>query len=132
MTTPFWCLLIIVIIPYLLAGLGGYFRIKQTGRLDNNYPRVQLAALEGTGARIWAAQQNAWEAVVVFASSVFVAHLAGAAAETSATLAIVFVICRIIHAIFYIANLATLRSLVFIISLGCCLGLFYLAVTAVR
>jgi uncharacterized MAPEG superfamily protein len=130
MTIPFWCLFISIIIPYPLATLGGYFRRKQLGALDNHYPRIQSSRLEGVGARVYAAQQNAWEAAIVFATAVFTAHLSAADAQMSAILAIAFVIFRILHAIFYIADLATLRSLIFVLALLCCLGLYVLAMVA--
>ena len=130
MTTPFWCLLIIIVLPYVLAGMGGYFRVQQFGTLDNQQPRTQAASLEGIGARVYAAQQNAWEALPVFATSVFVAHLAGADAQKSAIAAMLFVIARILHAGFYLANLDKLRTLIFLVGLGSCIWLFILAARA--
>jgi uncharacterized MAPEG superfamily protein len=130
MTTPFWCLLIAVILPYVLSAAGGYFRMSQLGSLDNKHPRAQYAALQGTGARAWAAQQNAWEALPVFASAVLVAHLAGADPGRSATAALLFVAARVLHPIFYLANLDILRSLIFFVGFGSCLWLFVLAAQA--
>jgi uncharacterized MAPEG superfamily protein len=130
MTTPFWCLLAAVLIPYVLAMTGGYFRMKQFGSVDNKHPRAQAAALEGAGARAWAAQQNAWEALPVFASAVFVAHLAGADPQSSATAAVVFVVARVLHPVAYIANVDVARSLVFLVGLGSCVWLFVLAARA--
>jgi uncharacterized MAPEG superfamily protein len=130
MTVPFWCLLIVIFFPYGLAGLGGYYRTRQFGRLDNKYPRSQAAALEGTGARVFAAQQNAWEALPVFASAVFVAHLAGADPRLSATAAEVFLGARILHAVFYVANLDIARSAIFFVGFGSCIWLFVLAAQA--
>jgi uncharacterized MAPEG superfamily protein len=130
MTTPFWCLLVAVLIPYVLAMTGGYFRMKQFGSVDNKHPRAQAAALEGAGARAWAAQQNAWEALPVFASAVFVAHLAGADPQSSATAAVVFVVARVLHPVAYIANVDVARSLVFLVGLGSCVWLFVLAARA--
>jgi len=78
MTIPMWCLLIIAFIPYVLALLGIYFRIEQFGHWDNDNPRAQYARLEGAGWRVWAAQQNAWEALGLFTATVVVAHLAEA------------------------------------------------------
>ena len=43
MTTPLWCLVIVAILPYLLGFLGGYFRMRQFGSLDNKHPRFQQA-----------------------------------------------------------------------------------------
>jgi uncharacterized MAPEG superfamily protein len=130
MTTPFWCLLVVVLLPFVLAGLGGYFRFQQFGSVDNKTPRKQSAALEGAGARAMSAQQNAWEALAVFTAAVVVAHLAGADAGTSATASLVFVAARILHPIFYVTNLDALRSLSFLIGLGACISLFVSAARA--
>jgi uncharacterized MAPEG superfamily protein len=91
---------------------------------------VQAAALTGTGARVNAAQLNAWEALAVFSASVFVAHLAGADPGGSATASVVFVAARILHAVFYVTDLAPLRSLSFAVAFGACLRLFWLAAAA--
>lgn len=130
MTTPFWCLLIVAVLPYLLANLGGYFKFQQFGNLDNNHPRLQAARLEGIGARALAAQMNAWEALSVFSAAVFMAHLAHADPEASATAAKVFVATRIAHPAFYLADIAPARSAVFLVGLGALGRLFYLAATA--
>ncbi len=130
MTTPFWCLLIMVFIPYLLAGTTVYFRVKQFGKPDLQNPRTQAVDLKDGGARANAAQQNAWEAVAVFGAAVIVAHLAGADAATSATLAMVFIVARVLHPIFYITNIAPMRTLSFVVGFGCCIWLFVLAAGA--
>lgn len=130
MTTPFWCLLVVVLLPYVLTGVSGYYRGKQFGTVDNNQPRRQAAQLEGAGARAWAAQSNAWEALGVFAPAVFVAHLAGADPGSSAAASLVFVLARIAHPIAYIADVAPVRSLSFLVGLGSCLWLFGLAARA--
>lgn len=128
MTTPFWCLAIVIFFPYLLSTTAGYFKIKKFGRYDNNNPRIQAAQLEGAGARVYAAQQNTWEALIVFASAVFIAHLAGANAEQSALAAIGFVVARVAYMVAYLADWALVRSLVFSAGFACCLWLLYLAV----
>jgi uncharacterized MAPEG superfamily protein len=130
LTIPFWCLLVAIFMPYVLAGTSVYFRAQQFGAVDNNQPRVQAAALTGAGARAWAAQQNAWEALVVFGLSVFVAHAAGADPGSSALASEIFVVARVAHAFCYLADLATLRSLSFGVAMGCCLWLFGLAASA--
>lgn len=130
MTTPFWCLVIVAVIPFVLAGIGGYLRIQQLGSLDNNHPRIQAQQLEGVAARTYAAQQNAWEALPLFTAAVVVAHLGGANPGTAATASIVFVAARVIHAGLYIANLATLRSIIFFFALGAALTMFGSAILA--
>lgn len=127
MTIPFWCLLVAIVIPYVLGGVVGYARVQQFGTLDNKYPRIQQASLQGLGARAQAAENNAFEALPVFGAAVFVAHLAGADPGRSALLAEVFLGARILHAIFYLANVDTLRSLVFVVGFACCIGLFVIS-----
>ena len=130
MTTPFWCLLIAVAIPFVLAGVGAKFRIDQLGTLDAEHPRVQALELRNAAARAYAAQQNAWEALAVFTAAVMMAHIAGADAGTSATASMVFVAARVAHPVFYISNQAKLRSLSFIVGLGACITLLVSAARA--
>jgi len=130
MTTPFWCLLVAILLPYVYSTLGGYYRVQQFGTLDNKNPRAQAAALTGVGARVQAAQQNAWEALPVFSAAVFVAHLAGADPHLSSLAALLFIAARIVHGVVYVANLDALRSASFLVGAGACFWLFGLAATA--
>ncbi|GAM63456.1 hypothetical protein JCM19232_2436 [Vibrio ishigakensis] len=41
MPVALWVLLFVAIVPYLLAGLGGYMKIKHLGHLDNRHPRYK-------------------------------------------------------------------------------------------
>ena len=124
MTVPFWCLFIAMLIPILLAGAGGYFKTQQFGKVDNNNPRAQTAQLTGTGARAVAAQSNAWEALAIFAPAVIVNHLAGGGPGTAAILSCVWVGARIVHVGAYLADLAPLRSLAFLVAMACAVALF--------
>ena len=124
MTTPFWCLMIVVFMPIVLAWVGGYFRQQQFGSIDNKTPRVQAARLEGAGARATAAQANAWEALPMFTAAVIVAHLSGVSPEAAAPFAIGFVVSRILHAVFYLADLDKARSAAFLAGIGCLVMLF--------
>lgn len=130
MTTPFWCLALVALLPYVLSTAGGLLRMRQFGYLDNKHPRSQAAALEGVGARVQAAQANAWEALPFFATAVIVAHLAGADPESSARASVGFALTRILHPIFYAANWDWLRSGIFLVGLGCGIWLFVLAARA--
>lgn len=124
MTTPFWCLFAVIIIPIVLSGVGGYFRGKQFGSADNNQPRAQASQLEGAGARAYAAQANAWEALSMFTAAVLVAHLAGVPETEATPWAIAFVVARVLHPIFYIRDLAPARSLSFLVGMVCVVALF--------
>ena len=130
MTTPLWCLVIVALLPYPLAFTAGYFKTKQFGKIDNHLPRVQGAQLTGAGARVWAAQANAWEALAVFTVAVFAAQVAGADPARSATAAKLFVAARVAHAVCYLADWANARSLTFFVAIGSCIWLFVLAAHA--
>ena len=41
MTVPFWCLMVILIIPYLLFIYTMQCRARPLGRIDAHYPRMQ-------------------------------------------------------------------------------------------
>jgi uncharacterized MAPEG superfamily protein len=127
MTTPLWCLAAVAFLPYVCAWTGAYFKIRQLGTLDNKNPRRQAAQLEGAGARLVAAQANAWEALPFFTAAVVTAHLAGANPGKAATLSEVFVLTRVLHPIFYATDMDKLRSLVFLIGVACVVGLFWIS-----
>ena len=130
MTTPFWCLIVVTFLPILIAFSGAYFKTQQLGTIDNNNPRAQSAQLTGAGGRAVAAQSNAWEALAIFTVAVGVAHMAGADPGSSATAAVAFVVFRVLHAGFYIADLAPLRSVSFLGGLASSVWLFTLAAGA--
>ncbi len=130
MTTPLWCLLIVALLPYVLSFSGGYFRMRQFGTVDNKHPRQQAQQLEGVGARAMAAQANAWEALGFFTAVIAVLSFANpeaARGATAANLSIAFLATRVLHPIFYLANVDVARSLAFLVGLGCGIGLLWIA-----
>lgn len=130
MTTPLWCLVFVAFLPYLLAFTGSYFKMQQFGTIDNKHPRQQTAQLEGAGARVAAAQSNAWEALGVFTAAVAILHLANpeaARGATAANVSLAFLATRVAHPIFYLANIDIARSLVFMIGIACVVWLIVLA-----
>ena len=126
MSTIIACLFIGALFPIILSWVGAYFKMNQFGKVDNKNPRAQSAALEGIGQRAVAAQQNAWEALAVFTAGVVAYHAGGATSDIAGTLAVIWVIGRVLHAVFYLANLDALRTLAFIASLGCSIALFFI------
>jgi len=113
MTTVLWCLFLTTLLPIVLAVTGTIMRGRQLGTADNNNPRQQIQQLTGAAARIYAAQQNAWEALAVFTAAVVAAYITQADPARASQLALAFVGFRLLHAAFYAADLATLRSLAF-------------------
>jgi uncharacterized MAPEG superfamily protein len=82
MKVPFVCLALVLLLPYLLATYGAYYRKKSLGVIDNENPRAQAARLDAYGARIYASQKNAWEAATLFGASVLAARVAGVTSTT--------------------------------------------------
>jgi uncharacterized MAPEG superfamily protein len=130
MTIVLSCLLIAVLLPYVLTGVGAYHKGRQFGTVDNNNPRAQSAQLTGAGARAVAAQQNAWEALAVFTASLAAAFFAGVEPAGLAAPALLFVAARIAHAVCYVADLASARSLTFMVATAACLWIFVKALAA--
>ena len=131
MTVPLSCLVLLVFIPYLLAGAGAWQRKVQLGEVDNkNWRATQLPKLTGVASRIYSAQANTWEAIGLFTVCVVAAHLAGADAQQSAIAAVIFLAARVIYTVLYLADLDKLRTAVFLVGQFACLRLMYLAAIA--
>lgn len=123
-TLPFFCVLAAFLLAYLPKIPLSMAMAKAPGGYDNREPRTQQQALTGWGRRALAAHQNAFEAFPPFAASVMVAHLAHASAGVSSALALTHVAARTIYPVLYLANVATLRSLVWGVGFVATAGLF--------
>jgi uncharacterized MAPEG superfamily protein len=122
MKIPFICLALVLLIPYLLAAYGGYY----------SNPRAQAAQLEGYGARIYASQQNAWEAATLFSASVLAAYATGVTGYPIIVPCLLFLLFRIVHPVAYLRGWSRLRSAVSTAGLVCCTALLAGAIVAVR
>ena len=127
MTIVIGSLILAALMPMLVKTPLGYLQSKQPGGYDNHNPRQQQAALTGMGQRAVAAHNNAFEAFPPFATGVLLALWAQAPVEQMQMLCIVHVVARIGHAIFYLADLSTLRSLSWAVGLGSSIYLMCLA-----
>jgi len=127
---PFVCLAIVLLLPYLLATYGGYYRKKTLGVMDNQNPRAQAARLDTYGARIYAAQQNSWEAATLFTAAALAAQLAGVSPANTVLPCLLFVAFRLLHPVAYLKGWASLRSTVSTAGLACCAWLLVCAVIA--
>lgn len=120
MTIAYFCVLIAALMPYIFTGIA-----KFGGRRYNNYsPRDFLEKQEGYQKRAHWAQLNSFEAFPAFAAGVIIAHQMGTAQGTIDTLAIAFIILRVIYGVLYLTNKAPLRSLVWVTALGCAVALY--------
>jgi uncharacterized MAPEG superfamily protein len=120
MNTSYGCILVAALLPFVATGIA-----KFGTRFDNRNPRDWLARQEGWRRRANAAQQNGFEAFPLFAVAVLVAQQAHAPAGRVDALALAFVGLRVGYLAAYLADLAPLRSLLWMAALGCCVALFF-------
>ena len=123
MTIAFWCVLVAGFLPYfgtLTAKIGGE-------RFDNSNPRDWLNAQAGFRKRANAAQHNSFEAFPFFAAAVIIAHVAGAPQGRIDLFAVVFILARLFYIAFYVADMATLRSLAWFAAIGSAVAIFLAA-----
>lgn len=114
MSIYLWCVIAAGVLPLLCSALA-----KGLGKgFDNSRPREWLGRQEGPSGRAHAAQQNSWEAFAFFSACVFAAHLAGASPHRLDLLALGFIASRLFYILFYVTNLATLRSLTWVVGFG--------------
>lgn len=121
-----WAMIVASLMPLLLAWLTkvmGGFHLA-----DNTHPRDFMQRTTGMAARANAAQQNSYETLAVFLAAVIVAMLFFVPQPVVNGLAWLYVVIRVLYAAAYILNLATLRSILWILSMACCVMLFYLAI----
>jgi uncharacterized MAPEG superfamily protein len=123
MTLAYWMLLVAIVLPYAFTGFakfqGGF------GPKENHNPREFLANLDGARKRAHWAQLNSFEVTPPFAAALIVAHQIGTAAQgTIDALAIAFVVSRVLYGICYIADWASVRSLVWFAGMIAIVALF--------
>lgn len=124
MTLAYACLLIALVLPYVWTMVAK----ASAPNYDNRDPRGWLAKQDNPRVRrANAAQQNAFEALPSIIAAVLVAQLAGVAPAHIGWLALGFIVFRILHGLFYVANNHKMRSLVWFGGLLCVLALFVLA-----
>ena len=120
-TLAYWCVLIAALLPIVCAAIakwGAFTKTPQQGGFDNNNPRAWLASQTDWRARANAAQANSFEALPFFIGAVVIAHQFGAYQLRLDVLAGLFVLLRVVYILLYVANLASLRSVVWLLGLG--------------
>ncbi|WP_432455305.1 MAPEG family protein [Agarivorans sp. QJM3NY_29] len=110
MSVALSCLALLLMLPYLLAAFGSWMRKRQLGRVDNQDPRQQALQLDKRGQRIYAAQQNSWEALVLFIAVIVIAYFSGLDPQLLDLPAVVYLLVRILHPLVYLLGQAYLRS----------------------
>ena len=111
------------VLPLLTSALAkiiGRFQLK-----DNATPRAFQQSLTGVAARVNAAQMNAYETLPVFLAAVLTAEYMVVQQHVINQLATVYVALRVIYVLAYLANMSTLRSIIWTLSFACPILLFY-------
>jgi len=127
-TLTYWCVLIAALLPMVCAGIakwGTFTTPPQKGGFDNANPRAWLARQSDWRARANAAQANSFEALPFFIGAVVIAHQMGAYQARLDVLAALFVLLRVVYILLYVANQASLRSLVWVLALGINIGILF-------
>jgi len=127
MTIANWCILIACVLPTATVGLAKISSAKLgrgEGRYNNRQPREWAASLQGWQRRANAAQQNNFEALPLFIAGVLLAQQAHADQAHIDMLAMTFIAIRVAYVACYLANLATLRTLVWVAGVAACVALF--------
>jgi uncharacterized MAPEG superfamily protein len=120
MTLALWCVLIAALLPFPFT-----LASKFSKRFDNARPREYLNAATGWRGRANAVQQNAFETYPAFAAAVIIAQMLHVAAQGRIDgIAIAYLVFRLLYGACYLADLATLRSVMWFGSIACIIGLF--------
>lgn len=120
-------LMVACVLPFVfafLAKMAGGFDFKA----DNHNPRAFLAQTTGLSARLNAVQANSFESLPIFIGAVLVAMYCFVPQNVVNGMAWLYVMLRLIYGVAYAMNLATFRSVIWGLSLVCCLQLFYFAI----
>ena len=129
MTLANTCIIVAALLPIVCAGLAksrGFGKRRRDGGYDNHDPRAWMAGLQGWQARANAAQANSFEALPLFIAGVLAAQHMQAPQDRIDLLAAAFIGVRLVYIAVYLADMATLRSLIWALGLACSIGLFFL------
>ena len=121
-----WAMVVSSLLPWVMsivAKASGGFKIR-----NNAHPRDFFQNATGVAARANAAQQNSYETLPIFLAAVLTAMLFFVPQSIINILAWLYVLIRIGFCVAYITNLSTFRSILWTLSMACCLMLFYLAI----
>lgn len=125
MTVAYWCVFVAALLPYLWSMS---WRWPIYSFQINLAPRSFEERLTGWRQRAHWAHLNAFENFPPFVAAVIVAQQLGALQATVDKLALAFIVFRVAHGVFYIANQGVLRSLAFAGGAACTIAIFLSAV----
>ncbi|NHC04394.1 hypothetical protein G9F31_11570 [Acinetobacter sp. 187] len=112
-----YLILIACLMPYaftMIAKIAAGFKAQ-----DNQNPREFLAKSTGLAARANAAQQNSFESLPLFIAAILMAEYMVIPQGITMMLGIAYLVLRVVYGICYLANLSTLRSIIWFLSMAC-------------
>lgn len=127
MTIANWCVLAACLLPVVTVGLakGSLGRVsRRNGGYDNHHPREWEQKLSGWQQRAIAAQNNGFEALPLFIAGVLIAQSNHASQSTIDLIALSFIGVRCAYVAAYLADKATLRSLIWMCGVALSIAMF--------
>jgi uncharacterized MAPEG superfamily protein len=127
-TVAYWCVLAVALLPILCAGLakwGMFSKSRREGGYDNANPRAWLSRQTDWRARANAAQANSFEALPFFIGAVIIAHQLGAHQTRLDILAFIYLVLRLLYIMMYVADLPSIRSVVWTLALAVNIGILF-------
>ncbi|WP_173911760.1 MAPEG family protein [Acinetobacter sp. Marseille-Q1618] len=115
------------LLPYvftIIAKAAGGFKAR-----DNQNPREFLAKTTGLAARANAAQQNSFESLPLFIAAILMAEYMVVPQGFIMMMGTAYIVLRIIYGLCYLLNLATLRTIIWFMSMACPI---FLLITIIR
>lgn len=120
MNLPVLCLLIAGVLPLLSTAIAKWgFR-----EFDNHNPREWLSRQTGFRARANAAQHNAFEAFPFFAVAVILGLGLSLDETVLSRYCLIFVAARVLYLVAYLADLASFRTLCWVVAYASCLAIY--------
>lgn len=129
LTVAYWTVLVVALMPLgcaWLAKSGAMSKPRRDGGYDNHLPREWLARQSGWRARANAAQANCFEAMPFYIGAVIIAHQHSVFQTRLDLLCFVYVVLRLMYILFYVADMATLRSAVWVLALLANIALLFI------
>jgi uncharacterized MAPEG superfamily protein len=101
---------------------------KEKGGYNNRNPRQQQIGLSGFGARAKAAHENCFEALIMFTPGLLAVLVTGNTGQMAQTLAITFVVARLLYLVTYYFDQHVFRSIFWAVGFFASLTLVMLAI----
>lgn len=114
------------LLPYiftLIAKIAGGYKAA-----DNQNPRDFLAKTTGLAARANATQQNSFESLPLFIAAVLIAEYMVVAQVWIILFGTAYLIFRVLYGLCYLANLSSLRSIFWLLSMLCPISLLLVVI----